>query len=129
MSQYVNSYRKVMAERIATAKPETLMVMLYEGAVTRIKQAKERFGAEQKFPARESVLRAMRIVDALMEHLNLETGGETAQNLERLFLYVVSELSTAARSEQAPDDSLDNALLVLEPLCASWRELAAREGA
>lgn len=125
MTQYLQSYQKTMTDRIAGASPETLMVMLYEGMLTRIKQARERFEANQRIPAKSSVMRAMRIADALMEHLNLEDGGETAKNLEQLYYFVISELAEANRVEQ-PAPHLDNALRTLEPLYEAWKGLAAK---
>lgn len=125
MSYNNQSYQKTMAERIATSKIETLMVMLYEGMITKIKQARERFDSGQNFRAKEAITRAMRIADALMENINLDEGGETAQNLEKLYYYIISELASANR-ETSPETHLDNALRVTEILHQGWKDLESK---
>lgn len=117
-----NSYQKTMAERISLSKPETLMVMLYDGMITRLKQAKERFGAKQELKAKEAITRVMRIADALMDNLNHEDGGETAAKLEQLYFYVITELAQANR-EKEPMSHIENACRVLEILQQSWKQL------
>ena len=56
MSQNYQNYQKTMAERIHHSKPEEIMVMLYDGMVTRLKQAKERWEAGQKIKFKEQAM-------------------------------------------------------------------------
>ncbi len=102
------------------------MVMLYEGMVTRIKQAKERFGAGQKVKAHESAIRAMKIADALMENLNMEEGGAVADNLEKIYFFIISQLSKSIRSDD-PSPYWDSVLKVLGPLVEGWQRLAEKK--
>ncbi|MBI4239322.1 MAG: flagellar export chaperone FliS [Deltaproteobacteria bacterium] len=125
MYQPWQTYKDTMAERILSARPEQLLAMLYEGMITKIKQAGERFQAKQDIPARESLIRAMRIADTLMDHLDLEHGGEAAKNLEQLYAFVVSSLSKASL-EDDPEPHLNHALRTLEPLYRAWQQLAER---
>lgn len=118
----LGSYQKVMSERFSQAKTESLMVLLYEGMITKIKQARERFESGQVVSAKESTVRAMKIAAALMDSLNFEEGGETAQNLEKLYYYIVSELSLVSRGEK-PDLHLSNAQQILETLLRGWKSL------
>ncbi len=126
MTQPFTSYQNALADKIGSTPPEGLIVMLYEGMQTRIKQAKERFAAQQPTAAREALIRAMKIADAMMDNLNFETGGETAKNLERLYAYIISELSEATRSDD-PTPMLDNTLKVIAPLLEGWRGLAEKK--
>lgn len=122
----LQNYQKTLEEKISTSSPEHLMVMLYEGMVTRIKQAKERFGAGQKIKSHESAIRAMKIADALMENLNMEEGGEVADNLEKIYFFIISQLSKSIRSED-PTPYWDSTLKVLAPLVEGWQKLAERK--
>lgn len=122
----LQNYQKTLEEKIATATPENLMVMLYEGMVTRIKQAKERFSAGQKVKAHESAIRAMKIADALMENLNMEEGGDVADNLEKIYFFIISQLSKSIRSED-PLSYWDSVLKVLAPLVEGWQKLAEKK--
>ena len=119
------NYRNTMSDRIKDARPEELVVMLYEGILTRLKQAKERFEVGQAVQARESMIKAMQIVDALMENLNMEQGGETAQNLEKLYYFLVAEMANASRSEN-PIPFLDNTIRIVEPLYEGWKGLGVK---
>ncbi len=123
--EHFESYRKTMTDKIVNARPEDLMVMLYDAMITRMKQAQERFQAGQAVRAKESTIRAMKIADALMENLNLEEGGETAQNLEKLYYFIINELSTACRGDD-PVVHLENALKVMQTLHEGWRGLAEK---
>lgn len=125
---HLQSYQKSLQERISGSSPEQLMVMLFEGMITRIKQARDRFEAGQKIQGKSSVMRAMRIADALMEHLNVESGGETAKNLEDLYYFVIAELSSASINDE-PYQHLDNAVRVLTPLHNAWQGLASNKQA
>lgn len=129
MYQPINQYAHTMTnDRILNARPEDLIIMLYEGMITKTLQAKERFMAGQTIRAQESTINAMRIADALMENVNLEQGGETAKNLESLYLFIVTEFSKANRSKE-PIPHLENCIRVLEPLLQSWKDLKARVAA
>ena len=122
----LQNYQKTLEEKIASSTPENLMVMLYEGMVTRIKQAKERFNAGQKVKAHESAIRAMKIADALMENLNMDAGGEVADNLEKIYFFIISQLSKSIRSEE-PLSYWDSVLKVLAPLVEGWQKLAEKK--
>lgn len=123
--EYVNSYRKNMEGSIQGARPEQLMVMLYEGMIARIRQSQERFQVGQKIRAKEAATRAMKIADALMENLNMEEGGEAAKNLENLYFFIISELSKSCRTED-PLPHLDNSLRVIQTLYDGWKQLSER---
>ncbi len=122
----ISTYQKVMTENLMNATPEKLMVMLYEGMITRIKQAQEQIKIGQKLRFKESLIKAMRIADALMENLNKEQGGETVENLEKLYAFMISEISQASLVKDPEASSLDPTLNILETLCTSWKKLAER---
>lgn len=72
---------------IITAPPEKLVLMLYEGALSFIDQAKETI--EQGETARTNYLlsRSQKIINELRANLNFEAG-DFAINLERLYEYM-----------------------------------------
>lgn len=125
MYPQLQSYQNSLATRIQNSKPEQLMAMLYEGMVTRIKQSKEWYAQHESWKARESIFKAMRIADALMDHVDTTHGGEAAKNLERLLLFIINELATANKHE-ATSAHLDNALRVIAPLHDCWTKMAER---
>ncbi len=84
-----NSYRKVATQ---TAPPGQLVLMLYDGAIRFLDRALT--GFEKDDPAEfnetisNNVLRAQEIVHELNASLNLDLGGELAQVLHRLYVYL-----------------------------------------
>ncbi len=121
----LGSYQNTMKERILDTRHETLMVMLYDGMVTRVKQAKERFESKQDVKAKESVIQTMRIADALMDNINFDEGGDTAHMLEKLYFYIITELGEANRGKE-PITHLNQALKVLEILLDAWKQLESK---
>lgn len=71
--------------------------------------------------------RSQEIILALYGGLDLEAGGEIAQNLERLYLFSMRRLPYVdIRNDPTPAEEV---IKVLEPLRNSWHELARREAA
>lgn len=121
----LNGYQNIIQNKITSAKHETLMVMLYDGMITRLKQAKERIDSGLEVKAKDCIIRAMRIADALMDSLNMDEGGNVATDLERLYYFVISELSQANKGIDA-NLHIDNALKILEVLLDGWKQLEER---
>ena len=84
--------------QIMTASPGRLIVMLYDGAVKRMNQAIEAFemNGPQKFEqVNNHILAAQNIITELTISLDMEKGGEIAQNCFRIYEYFNDCLSEA----------------------------------
>lgn len=125
MNNQYQSYQKTLADQIHAKTPEQIMVMLYDALTTKIKQAKERLNVKQPVKAKEAIIRAMKITDALMDNLNMEQGGQTAKNLESIYFFVIAELAEANKQNE-PSKHLDNALSVIAPLKEGFEKLASK---
>ena len=112
-------------QAIMTASPAKLVAMCFDrsiGALNDAIRAIEAGDVQRRF---DNVTRATDILSHLWSTLDLERGGEIAQNLSNLYGFVISRL---------PDINIQNdpkpareAISVLEPLAAAWNELA-RQG-
>ncbi len=70
--------------------------------------------------------RATEILTHMWSYLDVEKGGEIAQNLESLFAYMLSRLPDVDfRNDPEPAREV---MELLGPLRESWRELAKRDG-
>lgn len=125
MNPLVSSYQNTIVTSVSSNKPETLMVMIFEGMINKVKQAEELHASGNLAAARASIVRAMKIADALQESLNFEEGGEAAKNLERLYDYILSELAIANRSDN-PIIPLKHVICILEPLLSSFKQMQAQ---
>lgn len=114
-------YREV---EIKTATPEMVIVKLYEGALRFIRTAKENQAKGQVSSRATAIAKTLAIVNELQHSLNLEKGGEIAQNLDSLYFYVTDRLLEAnVRGTAQP---LDEASGVLSTLNEAWVEISKR---
>ena len=117
MYESANQYRHM---QVTTASPEKLLLMLYDGAVNFAKMAQDRL-TQQDIPGKGVYLsKALAIVAELMNTLDREVGGEIAQNLEGLYIYLIGEFTKANIHNDAK--SLDNAIGILSHLRDTWTD-------
>lgn len=84
--------------QVMTASPGRLIVMLYDGAVKRMNQALDAFdmkGPEKFEQVNNHLLAAQNIITELTISLDMEKGGEIAQNCFRIYEYFNDRLSEA----------------------------------
>jgi len=86
------AYRKTQIE---TASPETLILMLYDGALRFMSQAEIAFEEKNLEQISNMLLRVQAIFAELMTALDKEKGGEIAVNLERLYVFFLEKLGEA----------------------------------
>ncbi|MDY0133119.1 MAG: flagellar export chaperone FliS [Desulforegulaceae bacterium] len=88
-----SAYRKTEVSTVTD--PNKLIQMLYDGALRFLEKA--RIGTERKDPKLrgENLGKALNIITELNSCLDIEKGGETAQYLRDLYLYMLSELPKA----------------------------------
>lgn len=122
MYNNLNGYQNTVKNKIESASHETLMVMLYDGMITNIKQAKERIETGHELKAKSCIVRTMKIADALMDSLNMDDENQAAKDLESLYYFVISELNLANKGDNV-QFRLDNAKKVLEILMEGWKQL------
>jgi len=114
----VNGYGKYKKASIESASKEKILLMLYEGAIRFIKQAKEAIDTKDVASRGENIVKAYDIVMELASSLDHNVGGAMTANLEQLYIYVMEELTRANITGQAKH--LDNALKILNILYDGW---------
>lgn len=115
------SIRRYQETAVTSVGPERLIVMLYEGLVGYLEQARAAIGAGDRVARTQSISRAQSIVLELKSALDHEVGGTIARNLEALYDFVFHE-SVAAQLENKAVH-LDHCLRVLAPLLDAWRQV------
>lgn len=124
MGRALAAYARTDLEtRVEAATPEQLIVMLYEGAIAAMYAAKAGF-SDNNLAARGAALsKAIAIVDeGLRGSLNLEVGGEIAQNLSNLYEYISNRLLYA--NLKAHEASVDEALKLMIDLRQAWEQVS-----
>ncbi|ARP94286.1 flagellar export chaperone FliS [Bordetella genomosp. 13] len=121
-SYSVRSYTDIGLEtQVLSAGPERLITLLFSGARTAIAQARIHMEAGRTADRGAAIGKAVRIVDeGLKLSLNLEAGGEVAENLARLYDYIIRTLLTANLKSDV--EQLDLADRLLADLAEAWQQ-------
>jgi flagellar protein FliS len=115
-----NAYRQ---NEVLTANPETVLLLLYAGAIRFLKQGIEALENKKLADKAKFIMRCHEICAELRAGLKLKEGGEVAVNLERLYEYVIDRLIQGnMKNEVKP---LKEALDVLTTLNDAWEQAVA----
>ncbi|UTA49475.1 flagellar export chaperone FliS [Simiduia sp. 21SJ11W-1] len=121
----VNAYTQVGNETsVAAADSHRLIELLYEGALSRIAQAKGALRQGRIDIRGAKVSHAINIVLGLRDALNPAQGAELAANLDALYDYIQRLLMDAHR--EGAEAKLDEASKLLGELSAAWKEIGAK---
>lgn len=119
----LRQYQNVgVQSEVFEASPHRLIQMLFEGGLSRIAQAK---GAmqNQKYQLKgQLIAKATEILFGLREALNHEGGGELAQRLEALYVYMSKRLAEANRTND--ERILDEVAQLLRNIKEGWDGIA-----
>ncbi|TLY19490.1 MAG: flagellar export chaperone FliS [Nitrospirae bacterium] len=113
---------KYQHSQVSHADPVQLIVLLYDGALSRIAQGRQRLQEKDLPHAGVAISKAQAIVGELRQSLNMEAGGEVAKNLNSLYAYVHDLLAKAMRENLA--EPLEEATNLLNELRGAWSEVA-----
>lgn len=114
-----NRYRSI---QVKTAAPGKVLVMLYDGLIRFLGEAKTAIGEGDRARAGERLDRSHRIVSELLCCLKPEHAPELCEQLESVYNF---SLDRIVRANLEWDEALiDEALNVLEPLRQAWRQAA-----
>ena len=117
-----NAYQEVAVQ---TSSPSKLVVMLYEGAIRFLNQSITAIEAKDLNLKRQSIDRAVAVIQHLQSTLDMTQGKEVAAELDRLYTYITSRiLDGSGKLEVAP---LQEAIKLLTTLLTGWEEVAKKE--
>ena len=84
-----------MEERAENISPYEVISLLFDGALERIDQAQASLSSGESVETDVLITKAAGIVNGLRSSLDLEKGGEIAQNLDDLYEYMDGRLQDA----------------------------------
>jgi flagellar protein FliS len=119
----INAYVKTGIESgVPEANAHRLVLMLFEGALTAIAEAKLRF-ATKDIPGRgQAISKAIGIIEqGLRGSLDTDRGGEIGVRLDGLYEYICGRLLEA--NLRGDSKFLDECAALLIPLQAAWAEI------
>ena len=122
-TQMTNNYRET---QVMSASPMELVLMLYDECIRNLGEAEKAFaiGGPDRFQQINSkMLHAQDVITELAVSLDLDQGGEFAQNMNRLYDFMVNHLSEAhiEKSDVAPVIAVKELMMELKE---AWEEVA-----
>lgn len=121
------SYRQVATR---TASPGQLVLMLYEGAIRFLERAQAGFDLEDPVEfnttINNNILRAQDIIRELDFSLNVDQGGELAQQLRRLYDYFDRVLLEANLRKDSK--GISEVIRRITELRDAWATMLAQQG-
>ena len=89
----MNPYQNYFENQVKTASPEQILIMLYDGAIRFLREARAAMESGDRIGRLEKKSRAVAILTELSSTLDFEKGGEIAENLDGLYWYMIRELT------------------------------------
>ena len=119
MSQ--NPYRQYQKTQVTTASREKILLMLYEGAIRFVKQARSAMQERNIAEKGKAISKATAILSELMATLDFKVGGQLAVDLENLYIFMIDKLIEA--NIQNKSENLDHVEKLLMTLYVAWKDV------
>ncbi len=121
----LNQYQQVgVQSQISEASPHRLVQMMFDGALSRIFKAKGAMERKEVSRKGELISQTIAIVDSLRASLNLNDGGELAENLWSLYDYITRRLVVA--NSRNSTEMLDECASLLAQVKEAWDQIPAK---
>lgn len=111
-----------LQQSVLSASPGQLVVMLYDGACRFLAQAAYAMREDDRDRAHQRLRRGEAIIDELLCTLNLEAGGEIAEQLQGIYVFCKRQLAEARVEDDA--DKVQWVCDQLADLREAWAQIA-----
>ncbi len=120
-------YGQYKKTQVSTVDSGRLIILLYDGAIAFLKKAKDCWENKDYPGLAVNVNRSLDIIDELNASLNMAEGAEIAENLRRLYQFMIQHL-LKTRTENSPG-LIGDVIKMLEQLNGAWKEaVISQEG-
>ena len=117
-SNYQNAYKKAS---VNTLDQNKLIIMLYDGAIKNANFAVQHMKSGEIEKVHDSLIKTKNIVTELLATLNMDQGGEIAQNLKSLYSFMFSQLIEANMEKKS--EPVLNVIDLLKELRGAWIQI------
>ena len=107
---------------VTTQSSGRIVVMLYEGAIKFLKLAVQEIESNNPEGKGVYITKALDIVYELNTVLDMQAGGEIAQNLRSMYMFMIQHLTKANLKQDA--NMVREVIGLLEELNEGWRAIA-----
>ena len=116
-----NPFRAYQKTQVTTAKPEKILLMLYEGAIKFNKLAIVKMKEKNIAEKGKNISKTLAIISELMNTLDHEKGGQLAADLENLYMFMMDKLIEANMYNKVEELEIVERLLVT--LHTAWQDV------
>ncbi len=114
-------FKAYQATHVTTAKPEKILLLLYEGCIRFIRTAKLRMSEKKIAEKGKNISKALAILSELINTLDHEAGGQLSADLESLYMYMMDSLIEANIYNKI--ENLDKVDKLLNTLYEAWADV------
>jgi flagellar protein FliS len=122
-----NPYSKYPDVRFSTINKGNLVVMLYEGAIRFLEEAKNRMRVRDFAGKGMYIDRAFGAINELRGSLNFEAHEKLADSLNQLYFFMTKQISKASLSNDSKH--LEIVIELLKGLKEAWEQAVKKENA
>ena len=108
---------------VMTANRETILLMMYAGAIRALKKAIEAVETGNRLEKAKHLSRTQEIVNELRANLNFEISQDIAKNLDMLYDFITQRMMKGNLDNDVK--ALQEALGILQTLNSAWEEAIA----
>ena len=116
-----NPFKQYQKTQVTTASREKILLMLYEGAIRFTKQARIAMNEKKIADKGKYISKTTAIISELMATLDFKVGGQLAQDLENLYIFMIDKLIEA--NIQNKTEPLDQVEKLLNTLYSAWKDV------
>jgi len=119
-----SAYRQT--ELVTSSDPKKLILMLYDGAIRFLEQARAGVLSGDIRRRGENLSKVIAIIGELNSCLNMEAGGETSEFLRGLYMYMLTELPKVSLNNDM--EIVDKSMRYLKELRKIWEQNVMGKG-
>lgn len=101
--------------------PLDLVIMVYDGAIKSLNQAKEYYHYKETQKGYEELEKTRKFMTHLYTTLDLEKGGEIAEQLRKLYVFVLTQVDVIEATKDLK--KIDDNIKILNNLRSGWVSL------
>lgn len=116
----MNPYSKYQEVQVKTADQGKLILMMYDGAIIFLQQAREMLNEKDYIGKAEKISRTQDILFELITALNMEAGS-VAKNLKSLYMYMIKRLFDANMKKDTV--AIEEAIRIMSELREAWEKI------
>ncbi len=126
MSYGIKAYKSVGVKNdLAVADPHRVIQLLMQGSLENMALAKGAIERKDFVVKSKSVSKAMTIIAALQNSLDMDVGGEVSENLWSLYDFMVNHLMQASRESSVV--KIDDVMEIMLKIKSAWDQISVAD--